>query len=63
MKTKEIRDLKTEELVQRLDEEQEQLRNFRFQHAVKTLQNPTLIRQKRRLVAKLKTILKERETA
>ncbi len=60
MKSKEIRDLKTEEIEQRIQEETEQARRFRFQHAVGTLQNPTILREKRRLIARLRTILKER---
>ncbi len=60
MKAKEIRDLKVEEIRQRLREEEEQLQHFNFQHAVATLQNPSLLRQKRRLIARLKTILNEK---
>ena len=61
MKAKEIRDLSTEEIQQRIDEEEEQLAQLRFQHAIAQLENPLVIRQKRRFVARLKTILSERE--
>ena len=60
MKAKEIRELNTEEIRQRIDEEGEQFRQLRFQHAIADLQNPILLREKRRLIARLETILKER---
>lgn len=59
----EIRDLSPEEIETRIDEEQDQLEQLRFQHAVAHLENPTVLRQKRRLVARLKTILHEKERA
>ena len=61
MKAKEIRELSTDALRQRIQEEEEQLQQFHFQHAVATLQRPTLLREKRRLVARLKTVLNEKE--
>ena len=63
MKAKEIRDLRSEEIEQRIKEESDQLRQIEFQHAVAHVENPMLIRQKRRLIARLRTILQERETA
>lgn len=63
MKTKEIRDLNADEIRERLREEEEQLGQFRFQHAVATLQSPAQIRTKRRLIAKLKTVLNEKTQA
>ncbi len=59
----EIRDLSEEEIETRIDEEQEQLEQLRFQHAVAHLENPSILRQKRRLVARLKTILNEKRRA
>jgi large subunit ribosomal protein L29 len=63
MKTKEIRELSADEIRGRLREEEEQLGQFRFQHAVGTLQSPAQLRTKRRLIAQLKTVLKEKEQA
>ncbi|ARA91794.1 MAG: 50S ribosomal protein L29 [Bacteroidetes bacterium] len=60
MKAKEIRELSTEEIAERIREEQEQLEQLRFQHAIARLENPMVLRQKRRLVARLQTILNER---
>jgi large subunit ribosomal protein L29 len=61
MKAKEVRGLSTEEVLERIREEEEQLRQLTFQHAIAQLENPMILRDKRRFVARLKTILKERE--
>lgn len=63
MKAKEIRELSTEELEERIREEQEQLHQLNFQHAIAHLENPMILRQKRRFIARLKTIVRERELA
>ncbi|MEX0821865.1 MAG: 50S ribosomal protein L29 [Rhodothermales bacterium] len=65
LKAKEIRELGVDEIRSRIDEEEDQLRQLEFQHAIAHIENPMLLRQKRRLVARLKTIQneKERETA
>ena len=63
MKSKEIRELSTEELNERVREESEQLSQLRFQHAIAQLEDPMVLRQKRRFIAQLKTILRERELA
>jgi len=60
MKAKEIRELRLEEIVQRISEEQEKLDQLKFQHAIADLQNPMQIKHSRRLVARLKSILKEK---
>jgi large subunit ribosomal protein L29 len=59
----EIRDLSKEEIETRIDEEQTQLEQLRFQHAVAHLENPTVLRKKRRMIARLKTILNEKRQA
>ncbi|WP_456428686.1 50S ribosomal protein L29 [Rhodocaloribacter sp.] len=63
MKAKEIRDLSTDEIRERIREEEEQLSQLHFQHAIAELPNPMVLREKRRLVARLTTILKEKEQA
>ena len=60
MKAKEIRELRLEEIVQRIKDEQEKLDQLKFQHAIADLQNPMQIKHSRRLVARLKSILKEK---
>ena len=60
MKAKEIRDLSTEEIQTQITEEKEQLSHLQFQHAIADLQNPMILRDKRRFIARRETILKER---
>ena len=62
MKVKEIRELSTEEINKRLVETKEELFNLRFQQATGTLEKPSRIRDLRHTVARMKTVLKERET-
>ena len=61
MKVKEIRELSTEEINKKLVETKEELFNLRFQQATGTLENPSRIRDLRHTVARMKTVLKERE--
>jgi len=61
LKAKEIRELGDEEIRSRIDEEEDQLRQLRFQHAIAHIENPMLLREKRRLVARLQTIKNENE--
>ncbi|MBQ6404944.1 MAG: 50S ribosomal protein L29 [Bacilli bacterium] len=61
MKVKEIRELSTEEINKKLVETKEELFNLRFQQATGTLEKPSRIRDLRHTVARLKTVLKERE--
>ena len=63
MKAKEIRDLKVEEIESRIQEETDQIDHLRFQHAIATLDNPMVLREKRRLIARLKSILNEKQAA
>lgn len=62
MKAKEIRAMGVDEIRERIREEGEQLRELRFRHAIAHLENPLLLRQKRRFLARLQTILKEVDT-
>lgn len=61
MKPDEIRALSNEEILNQLDEAYEELMNLRVQHGVGQLPNPARIREVRRDVARMKTILRERE--
>jgi len=63
MKPKEIRDLTSEEIRQRIADEKKAVQQLRFQHAIAQLQNPDVLRKKRREIARLSTILAERATA
>jgi large subunit ribosomal protein L29 len=61
MKAKEIKELTTPELDQKLFDLKEELFNLRFQLATGQLDNPMRIREVKRTYARVKTILRERE--
>lgn len=61
MKAKELRKFTTEELNARLNDLKEELFNLRFQHATGQLDNPMRMRHVRREIARIKTIIRERE--
>ena len=61
MKIKEIRALRTEEMVKHLDEAHQELLNLRFRLATKQLVNHREVRRAKKRIAKLKTIISERE--
>ena len=61
MKVKEIRELTTEKIVAKIKEDKEELFNLRFQQATGNLEKPSRIRDLRHEVARLKTVLRERE--
>jgi large subunit ribosomal protein L29 len=63
MKTLEIRDLDTEELHARISELKEELFNLRFQKATGQLDNHRRIRQVKKDVARIRTVLRERDFA
>ncbi len=51
----------TEELNQKIEEYKEELFNLRFSQATGNLEKPSRIHELRKLVARMKTILRERE--
>ncbi|HHV44256.1 MAG TPA: 50S ribosomal protein L29 [Firmicutes bacterium] len=61
MKAKELREMSNEELHRQLDELKEELFNLRFQLTIGQLDNPMRVRQVRKDIARIKTILRERE--
>jgi large subunit ribosomal protein L29 len=61
MKAKELMDMTTAEIEQKLREFKEELFNLRFQKATGQLENPARIRQVRKDIARAKTVLRERE--
>jgi large subunit ribosomal protein L29 len=60
-KAAELRELPDDELLVRVDAAKEELFNLRFQLATGQLDNPTRIREVRREVARIATVLRERE--
>ena len=61
MKNSEIRELTTKEIFERLDVEQTNLLNLKMNHKVSDLENPHQITESKRLIARLKTELRQRE--
>ena len=59
----ELRDLPDDELVARLDSSKEELFNLRFQLATGQLDNPMRIKEVRHDIARVMTVLTERELA
>ena len=53
--------MSSEELVRKLDDLKEELFNLRFQMATAQLDNPMRIREVRRDIARVKTIMRERQ--
>ena len=63
MKVNEIRSMTNEELVAKLASLKTELFNLRFQHATGNLANPMLLNTLKKDIAKIKTVLTEREIA
>lgn len=61
MKAFELRELSDAELQKRIVEEEENLANIRFQRVISQLENPMKLRSVRRDLARMKTILRERQ--
>jgi large subunit ribosomal protein L29 len=63
MRATELRNMSVEELKKRLSEEEESLANLQFQHATSQLESPIRVRHVRRDIARIKTLLHEKERA
>lgn len=63
MKVSEIRELTLEELRQREQDIAEELFNLKFQRATAQLENKMRVRQIRRDLARVKTIIQEKQTS
>ena len=61
MKMEELRKLSTEELNNKIKENKEELFNLRFQQATGNLEKPGRLKDLRKEVARMKTIIRERE--
>lgn len=61
MKINEIREMKDEELVKSITEEESNLVDLRFQHELKNLTNTAKLKTVKKDIAKMKTVLRERE--
>ena len=63
MRADEIRDMSDAEIEDKIAQSQEELFRLRFRSATQQLENPSLIRKLRREVARMKTILTQREAS
>ena len=63
MKTKEVHEMTVEELNTKLKELKEELFNLRFRHAIGQLENSASLKTCKKDIAKVMTILREREIA
>lgn len=61
MKSTELRKLSETDLRTRIEESKKELFNLRFRRVTDVIENPRLPREIRRTVAKMQTILRERE--
>lgn len=61
MKTAEIRELSTKELLERVDAEKAAYEQKVINHHITPAENPAQIKQQRRLIARMKTELRQRE--
>ena len=62
MKAKEIKDLSVEKLEEKLQELKKDLFMLRMQHATNQLDNPMKIAAVKKDIARIKTIIREKET-
>jgi large subunit ribosomal protein L29 len=62
MKNSELKSLTLEELKKKLDAEKESLTKLKFAHAISPIENPMKIKETRKLIARIKTILKQTDT-
>ena len=63
MQPEQIRNLSQTEVARQLDESYQELFNLRFQYSTGQLKNTARLGQVRREIARLRTIMREREVA
>ena len=63
MKASEIRNLSVQELNEKLSDLKSELFNLRFQHAISQLENPMRLGAVKKDIARVKTIIREKELA
>ena len=61
MKAKEVRELSTKEMLEKIDAEAVVLNQMKINHSISPVDSPAKIKKQRRMIARLKTILRERE--
>jgi large subunit ribosomal protein L29 len=61
MKNSEIRALTFEELTQKIISEKEAMQKLKFAHAISPVENPMKLRATRKMIARLKTALRQKQ--
>jgi large subunit ribosomal protein L29 len=61
MKTSEINELTTKEIVEKIQTERENLVRLKLNHAVSPIENPLKLKEAKKNIARLKTVLRQRE--
>ena len=60
MKSAEIKDFSVKDLAERIETEKAQLATLKVQHAVSPVENPSIIKKNRRDIARMLTILRQK---
>jgi len=61
MKTSEIKEMAINEIIERIDTERAELIRLELNHSISPLENPLQIRSLRRNIARLQTILQQKQ--
>jgi large subunit ribosomal protein L29 len=61
MKTAEIKEMTAKEILEKIELERVQVAKMRLNHAISPLENPTKLRESRKNIARMLTILRQRE--
>jgi large subunit ribosomal protein L29 len=61
MKNSEIIALTTEEITQKIVSEKEAMQKLQFAHAISPIENPMKLRATRKMIARLKTALRQKQ--
>lgn len=60
MKSAEIKDMSVQDLQERIEAEKAKLASLKVQHAVSPVENPSIIKKSRRDIARMLTILRQK---
>ena len=60
MKSAEIKDMSVQDLQERIEAEKAKLTSLKVQHAVSPVENPSIIKKSRRDIARMLTILRQK---
>ena len=61
MKIAEINELQASELQERLDVDEANFHQLKLNHSISPVENPSRIKETRRTIARIKTVLRQRE--